>query len=103
MSTCIVSGTLVDPSETPVSNAIVRFKIATGTANSSATNFFVPDELNTTSASNGTWSLTLSRGLSGMITIDYPPNTTDSTKRLSYSVVIPNTPTATFISLLTEL
>lgn len=102
MSTCVVSGTLVDASETGISNAVVRFKLVSGTANGSATNFFAPEELNTVTASNGAWSLTLSRNLSGMITIDYPPNVTDSTKRLSYSVVIPNTSTATFNSLVTE-
>lgn len=102
MATCAVSGTLVDSTETAISGATIRFNIVTPYANSSTTNFFMPTEVSTTSSGTGTWTLNLSRNISGIITIDFPPNSMDSTRKATFAVVIPNTSTATFISLVTE-
>lgn len=103
MATCIVSGTLVDPSETPMSGISVTFRIANSSLNGSSTNFFLPKEITTTSAVNGTWTLTLSQGLSGQISLDFPQTSISPTRRLNYSVIIPATPTTTFNSIATEL
>lgn len=103
MATCAVSGTLMDPSETAISGATVRFTIQTPNFNGSTINFFAPKEITTTTASNGTWTLNISQGMSGVISFDYPPNSTDSTRRINYSVVIPAASTASFESIATEL
>lgn len=103
MATCTLSGTLVDPSETAVSGATIVFKISNAYANGSATKFFVPKDLSTTSASDGTWSLTLSQGISGIISIDYTKSNIAASNKLNYSIVVPATSTAVFNTLATEL
>lgn len=101
MATCTVSGKIVDSTETAVQGATIKFSIVTPYLNSSS-NLFVPKEISTTSATDGTFSLGLSQGISGVIYIDYPPNATDSVRRYTFSVVIPATATATLSSLITE-
>ena len=103
MATCVVSGTLLDPSETAISGATVSFKIDNAYANSSSTNFFAPKTVSTTTASDGTWSLTLSRGISGVIQIDYTADSYSPARRLSFSVVVPAAATSSFNTLVTEV
>lgn len=103
MATCVVSGTFVDASETGISAATVSFRIVSAYANSSTTNFFVPKVLSTTTGSLGTWSMALSQGISGILSIDYPSGTASPSVRLNYSIVVPATSTANFNTLVTEI
>lgn len=103
MANCAVSGTLVDSGSNAVSGATVRFNVIAPISTSTlASTLFVPTEISTTSASNGSWTLNITQGLSGILSIDYPPNSTDSTRRYTYSIVIPSQSTATINSLITE-
>lgn len=101
MATCAVSGTIKDASETAVSSCTIKANIVTpfvvGTA------FIVPKELSTTSDASGNWSLSLSQSQSYLISIEYPINSTDGKKRLTFSVTTPASSTANFSSLATEL
>ncbi len=104
MATCAISGAVVDASETAVGNVVVKFVVTTPYANGSATNWFIPKEVSvTTSTLTGAWTMTLSQGLSGIMSFDYPPNSTDSARRIQYAIVVPATPTASFNTLATEL
>lgn len=100
MALCTVSGLLQDATATAISGATVRFNQV---APSFSTTILVPTkEVSTTTASDGTWSLSLIQGLSGIVSIDFPPNATDSNRRVTYSVVIPASASATLQSLATE-
>lgn len=101
MANCTVSGTVVDPSATAVSGATIRAKVATGAL--SGTSLVVPTEVTTTTAANGTWSLSLIQGLSVLLTVEFPPNSTDSLRRSNYTITIPALTTANFSTLATEL
>jgi hypothetical protein len=102
MATCVVTGTLKDTSETAISGATVKVNIVTPTFNG-GTALIMPKELSTTSNASGVFTVTLARGLSVLVSIDYPPNATDSTRRQVYAVTIPDAATATFSTLVTEL
>lgn len=102
MSVCAVSGTILDPSETAVSNAVIKATIFKPLFNAGGS-LIVPDEISTTSASDGTWTLNISRGASCQIAIEYPPNTTNSRQRYNYAIIVPATSTALFSVLATEL
>ena len=101
MATCVVSGLIKDPSETAISGVTVRANLTAPVF--VATVQLVPKELSTTTASDGTWSLTLSRSLSYVLTVDYPPNATNSAIRKTYAITTPAAATADFSTLATEL
>lgn len=101
MATCTVSGVVKDVSETAVQSASVRAKIVTPFF--STTIHIVPKEISTTTDTSGAWSLSLNQGSQCIVTIEYPPNTTDSKLRYSYSITVPATSTANFSTLATEL
>lgn len=101
MALCAVSGSVKDPSETAISGAVIKANIVTSFFVS--TDQIVPKEISTTSSSLGAWTLNLSQAHSYLISIEFPPNTTDSSKKLSYSITTPATPTANFSALATEL
>lgn len=101
MATCVVSGVVKDISETAVQNAVVTARIVTPYF--STTIQIVPTEVSDTTDSNGAWDLTLVRSSSVIVTIDYPPNTSDSKRRLSYAVTVPDAATANFSTIATEL
>jgi hypothetical protein len=101
MATCAISGTLKDLSETAISGATVRANIISSIF--SGTTQLVPKEITTTTASDGTWTLNLSQSVSAQVTIEYPPNSTDSAKPIKYSITVPATTTANFSTLATEL
>lgn len=103
MALCTISGKLVDASETAISGVVIKASIVTPNANSSATQFILPKEVSTTSAADGTWSLTLSQLLSVILALEYPPNNTDSARRVTYAGTVPATSTASFNTVFTEL
>lgn len=102
MATCVVSGTVVDPSETGISGAVVKANVVTPNFNG-GTSLIASKEISTTTAASGTWSLTLSQGLSVIVAIEFPPNSTNSNVRSTYSFTVPATTTASFSTLATEL
>ena len=68
-ATCILTGTIENPPGTPVSGALVRVRtVAPQLLNNGAG--AVVNDLVTYSAADGTWSLTLARGLFAQIDID---------------------------------
>lgn len=102
MATCTITGTLVDPTGTAISGATVELRV-TAPQFDAASALVVPYTSTVTTNSSGVFTLTADQGISGVITIDYPPNSTDSVKRYAYSVVVPSATSATFASLATEL
>lgn len=100
MSTCTVSGTLKDVTETAISGAVIKANIVTPFF--SSTTMIVPKEVSTTSATDGTWSLALNQGAQCVVEIDYPPNGTDSRRVSRYSITVPASGSANFSSLVTE-
>lgn len=96
MAICTVSGKLVDASSTAISGATVTFNIQQPILSAD------PVEGSTTTATDGTWSLDLQQGLSGVFTIPISPS--PATKKIYYrfNVNIPNTSTATFSSILVD-
>jgi hypothetical protein len=101
MASCVITGTLLDPSETAVASATVRFNICTPNFNS-GTSLFVPKEISVQTNTLGVFTVTLAQGLSVVASILYPPNATDSALRTNYAFSVPATTTAAFASLVTE-
>lgn len=101
MSTCTVSGTIKDITETAVSGAVIKANIITPFF--SSTTFIVPKEVSTTSATDGTWSLALVQSSQCFVEIDYPPNGTDSKRVARYSITVPASSSANFSTLAVEL
>lgn len=101
MATCVVSGTIKDVSDTAIESVTVRANIITPAF--SSTTLVVPKEITTTTDASGNWSLTLLQGVYAVITIDYPPNLTDSAMKKTYAITVPASGTANFSSLATEL
>lgn len=95
MATCVVSGTLVDASETAIASAVVKAKLLAPVFNATGSGV-MPSEVSTTTDASGNFSLTLSQGQSFVVSIDYPPNSTDSSRRVNYTATTPASPTATF-------
>ena len=100
MATCTITGSVLDASETAISGATIRARIVTPVF--SSTNLVVPKEVTTTSAADGSWSLSLSRNCSAIVTIEYPPNSTDSARKLNYYISVPNSASSAFSTLATE-
>lgn len=102
MATCSITGTLVDPTGAGISGATVELRISAPQFDA-ASNLVLPYVATTTTNSSGVFTLTADQGISAIITIDYPPNATDSIRRYSYSVSVPSSASATLQSLVTEL
>lgn len=101
MATCTVSGTLKDLSDTAISGAIIRAYVEQSVF--SGTTQVAPSEISTTSDAAGAWSLVIIQTLTCQVVIEYPPNTTDSRRRLTYSITVPASTTANFSTLAVEL
>lgn len=101
MATCTVSGLIEDITGTAIQGAVIKANLVTPYF--TTTIMVMPKEISTTSASNGTWSLTLIQGAQAIVQIDYPPNTTDSQRSLKFAIAVPLTSTANFSTLCTEL
>lgn len=102
MATCTISGTLVDPTGTGINGAVVELRVTTPQFDA-ANSLVVPYTSTVTTNSSGVFSLVADQGISAIISIDYPPNATDSIRRYAYAVSVPVAATATFASLATEL
>ena len=101
MAQCTVSGVIKDVSDTAIAGVVVKANIVTP--------FFVttihilPKEISDTSDSNGLWDLSLTQGCSAIVTMDFPGNSTDSAKKVTYAITVPSAATADFSTLATEL
>lgn len=102
MATCSISGNIVDSTGTGISGATIELRVITPQFDA-ANNLVVPYVSTVTTNASGVFTLTADQGISAIVTIDYPPNGTDSIRRYSYSVTIPSTSSATFASLAVEL
>ena len=102
MATCAITGTLLDPTGTAISGATIELRVTSPQFDANNA-LVVPYTATVTTNSSGVFTLTADQGISAIITINYPPNSTDSTKKYAYSVVVPSASTATFASLATEL
>jgi hypothetical protein len=96
MATCNVTGTVLDPSATPISGVEVDFNIQRPILSAE------PVQGSTTTASDGTWSMLLQQGLSGVFTINTRTSTFTSTIPYRFNVNIPNSASATFSSILVD-
>ncbi len=96
MATCILSGTLVDPSSTAISGVLVSFNTQNPTLSAD------PVEGSTTTAADGTWSLTIQQSLSGVVTINTRTNDASQTFPYRFNVRVPAAPTATFAEALVD-
>jgi hypothetical protein len=96
MATCAVSGTLKDLSETAISGAIIR--AVPSNPSESGTTVILDKEVSTTSASDGTWTLSLLRGAACVIEIEYSDGGSGK-KRRSYPVTVTDAATAEFTTL----
>lgn len=97
MATCTVSGTFVNPSGTAISGATVRFQTQSPVLDSSG-NLISPFEISTTTATNGSWSLAIAQGITGLLTLDLNPISSSPVVKYKFSLVIPSLATATFAS-----
>lgn len=102
MAICTITGTIVDSTATGINGATIKFNV-TAPQLDVANNLIMPFEVNTTSNSSGVFTLALDQGISGICAIEYPPNSTDSNRRHTFSILVPATSTATFASLITEI
>lgn len=96
MATCIVSGTILDPTETPVNGAAVSFRIQNPTLDSLSV--LGPVNGSTTTDASGNWSLTIARNISGIVTIMCASDNVSDMNSYNFSVNIPNAATASFSS-----
>lgn len=95
MATCVVSGTFLDSQGNGISGAALAFTIETPYLDVSG-NAITPKQVTTTTASDGTWSLTLVQLTSGILTLSVPISSTSGASKYSYSLVIPASSSALF-------
>lgn len=96
MSICVVSGTVVDPSGNPLSGVPVDFNIQNAIVSAD------PVQGTTSTASNGTWSMSLLQGLSGVFTISVRNSNFGKSFPYRFNVAIPASSTANFSSILVD-
>lgn len=101
MAICTVSGVIQDGSEDPVEGVTVEARVVSPFF--TTTIQIIPKSVTTTTNSSGAWSLELSRGGQFTVSIMYPPNAVDSARRYTYTITVPNSATANFSTLATEL
>ena len=101
---CTVSGKVLTPSGTGLTGVTVKANLVTGFVHPSDGSFIATYEVTTTTAADGSWSLALiettTPATSMTIAFDYPAGS-QNYQRKEYPVVVPNTATATFQSLVT--
>ncbi len=93
MATCAVSGTLLDSGGNPISGAVLLYDIQNSVAG-----VIAPSEVRTTSAADGTWSMNLSQGTTGILNIEYAVDSTDSSSIHTFNLKIPAASSASFAS-----
>jgi hypothetical protein len=97
MATCTVSGNFVTPLGAAIVGATVRFNIDNPCLDASG-NAIMPQESTTTTGAGGAWSLAITQGVSGSLTLDLNPTTTSAVVKYQFSLVIPSASSATFAS-----
>lgn len=97
MANCTVSGTFTNPQGTAISGATIRYNIESPVLDLSG-NLLVPKEITTTTATDGSWSLSLIQGTAGNLVLDLSPSSSAPIVRYNFSMVIPSTSTASFAS-----
>ena len=101
VSTCTVSGKLVDTNNTAVPGATVRAYCLTPYLYGDGT-LVTPSIASTTTAADGTWSLSCVENATTSTQTIFAfdiPNGSGNFIRQNYAVTVPNTGTATFASL----
>lgn len=97
MATCTVSGNFVTPLGVAIVGATVRFNIDNPCLDTLG-NTIMPQESTTTTGAGGAWSLAITQGVSGSLTLDLNPTTTSAVIKYQFSLVIPSASSATFAS-----
>lgn len=101
MATCTITGTIQDVTETALSGVTLRFRLTVPVFNSTISTY-VPKEVTATTTTDGSFSISLARSVSGILSIEYPPNGTDSARQYTYSISVPNSASSTLSALITE-
>lgn len=104
ISTCVVSGTLVTPSNTALSGVEVKAYSTKPLFHTDGT-LIVDYAVSTTTDSNGDWSLTLieTETIEASLTVSFDmPVGAVERKRKDYTVVVPNAASADFADIVTE-
>lgn len=96
MAICVVSGTVLDPSGTALSEIEVDFNIQTPIISAD------PVQGSTTTASDGTWSLSLLQGLSGVFTVNVANDNLSKKIPYRFNANIPLSLTASFSSVVVD-
>ncbi len=96
MALCTVSGTVIDSSGTALAGIPVSFVTQVPILAAE------PIEGTTSTATDGTWSLSVLQGLSGIFTISAPTSAISRAIQYKFSANIPLALTATFSSTLAD-
>lgn len=100
---CSVTGTCRDSSGSALQGVIIRASAIRPFIHSTDSSLITNYEVSTTSASNGTWSLSLvetaTDSVTMTITFIYPASSSASSARKEYTITVPNSASATFASL----
>ncbi len=105
ITTCVVSGKVVKPDGGGLISVSVQANLITGFVHPQDGSFIAPYQVTTTTANDGTWSLTLvetetvEKTLS--IAFDFPAGS-QNYQRQVYDITVPNQPTANFADLVTQ-
>lgn len=102
VSLCAVSGTTLDPTGTAIVGAVVKSNLTAPTIDVN-NNVLLQHETQTTTDSSGNFTLNLVQGTSQIVAFEFPPNSTDSNRRVTFSIIVPSTSTANFYSLVMEI
>jgi len=95
MARCLVSGIFTDPQGNAVSGATVRVNLDSPVFDASG-NLLMPKEVTTTTATNGSWSISLIQSISCVLTLDLTPTTNSPVVKYKFSLITPAATTATF-------
>ncbi len=95
MASCVVSGIFTDPQGNAVSGATIRVNLDSPVFDASG-NLLMPKEVTTTTATNGSWSISLIQSVSCVLTLDLTPTTNSPIVKYKFSMVTPAATTATF-------
>lgn len=102
LATCSVSGTLLDSTGAAIVSADVKFNVVLPVNSTTLDVIIVPKEVSTTTDDDGLFTLSLLQEVSGVLTIQYPPNSKDSPRRYSYAIIVPASTVADIVDLITE-
>lgn len=94
MSLCMVTGTVLDPAEQPISGVSLSFNVQNPILETLS--LINPKGLQTTSDGSGNWSLAIAQGLTGILSIAVPLDSSGTVSLYKFSLNIPNTSSATF-------